>query len=225
MAFSFLVNTHAQSTDGNPVTTGSVDTTGVNLIPVHTAALGNLGGVTDSKGNSYSLAVRSLGSGKSALNYVQAPTVGSGHTFTGGTGNGSFPSIEVAGFSGSDTSPLDVTNSSNSTGTTIQPGSITPGANNELVVAGCAFEISFSPLLSVDGGFSITDNDPGAFALAYGGVLSYLIQTTAAAANPTFTGNSSGPAAATIASFKAATAATFNAGWAYGATKIIGGVF
>jgi hypothetical protein len=60
----------------------------------------------------------------------------------------------------------------------------------------------------VDGSFTITDSDDTNSGVSIAVALSYLIQTTATAANPTltFTGSAGGMAAA-IATFKAASAA------------------
>jgi len=116
----------------------------------------------------------------------------------------SFSSLCLATWIGSVATPLDQVNQFGSTGSvsTIQAGSVTPGETNELVLCGLGSFFSGTPL-SIDGGFTITDQQPGAYSAA----MAYLIQTSIAAANPTWSGLSYRSSAA-IATYKDTPSAT-----------------
>ncbi len=199
----------ALSSNNNGVTTAGINTTGANLIVVGVAAYGGgtfPGTLTDSLSNTWTILTpqNSGGSNYAVLYYCYAPTVGSGQTFTY-TSSFSFPSIGVAAFSGAIASPFDQQNGAvAASGLTIQPGSVTPSVNNEVVLtvfSDGASGVSFS----IDSGFTITDqlqklnngtNNQEGLGLAY------IIQTTAGATNPTWTAGGSSTMAATIATFK-----------------------
>lgn len=218
MAYSTpIVSTSASGNAG--VTTSGIDTTGADLIVVSVSwyivdtPIGSLT-FSDSKSNTWTRLTDSTGGGVAAnvLYYCQSPTVGSGHTFTT---NGAYVSVCVAAFSGSTSSPFDVQNGSGAAGGagTIQPGSITPTVDNELVMCGFCGGAGTSPV-SIDGGFTKIVEEP--VSSSFGGAIAYLIQTTAAAANPTWTLSASGSSKATrIASFKAAAGGTTLASWYY----------
>lgn len=194
-------------------TTGSINTTGANLICVAVSHYAPGGSVvlTDNKSNTYVLA-RNQNDNTTvsaiALYYVLNPTVGSGHTFTlaisGATG---YPSMTIEAFSGIDTGTgLDQVNSSG----TATPGSITPGANNSLVFTGASANGTVpSQTFSVNSGFTIKDQVPFLSAFYFGNASAYLIQGTAAAVNPTWS-YSAGlqTIASAIISFKPAVATT-----------------
>lgn len=203
----------------NGGTTASIDTTGASLL------VAVCGGdppasnftVSDSKGNTWTALTEASGGGfpNGRMYYVANPTVGTGHTFTLG-GTNIYAGIEVASFSGiTSTSPFDqqngVAGSAADGGTaTAQPGSITPSENNELVVAGIC--VSDSSTVTINSGMTVA---PGQIPYAGGSnptiAIAYIVQTTAAAINPTWDGwAGTAGAAFTIASFKeGAAAATY----------------
>lgn len=210
MSFALIANVAAGSTDSISVTTAAINTTGADLIVLEVSdyLLDSPSTISDSKGNTWTT-LTTYDSGqfnRSRLMYVKNPTVGSGHTFTATTTTG-YPSIAVQAWSGAHlTSPFDQQNGSGFfAATSIQPGSITPTENNELVVTGVGSLIVGA--VSVNGGFTISDQvdySPGVhFAVA----LAHLVQTTAAAANPTWSWSGAAQGATGIASFKAAAAA------------------
>jgi hypothetical protein len=187
-------------------TTGAIDTTGANLLVAIVNA--ETPAITDSKGNTWtSLTLQtSAADNKARLFYVANPTVGTGHTFSATL---SYQTVGVIAFSGAHaSSPFDQQNGSAAGSSPASPGSITPSENNCVVVAGYGFGKNANTF-SVDGGFTIAQSNTSVDAVSYGVVISYLIQTTAAAANPavTYTG-SSGECNATIASFKVAAGGT-----------------
>lgn len=214
MTIAFVSGTNV-SAGGTSPTTSSVDTTGANFIAVsicwfNSGQSTTAPSVTDNKSNTFTpLTVRNTGSNLSnVLYYSTNPTVGSGHTFT--LNGVSISSICVAAFSGADTTlPFDLQNGAGSaSAASIQPGSITPGANNEILITGVGSGL-IDPF-SINGGFSIAQQSGNGGNTFFPSGLAYLIQTTAGAANPTWT-STSGPdqMASGIASFKAAAAGGF----------------
>lgn len=177
----------------------AIDTTSATLLVASASSWSNNPSVSDSKGNTWtSLTDQTRNNYHNRLFYVANPTVGTAHTFSNG---GAFPGLAVASFSGVKvTTPFDQENGATSGTTPISTGSVTPSENNELVVAGLGFEPT--SVSSINGGFTIA-----ATSINSGGVgasLAYLVQTTAAAANPAWTTAGNGDLEATIATFKSA---------------------
>ena len=200
MAFALVTNVLAHG--GAAPTSAAVDTTGANLIVGIVSGYAVTPNLSDIKGNTYtSIASVTSGSVISRLVACYSPTVGSGHTFSAVAGS-NYITLAVAAFSGAAASPLDVSNSAiAASASTIQPGSITPTAANELVICGAGTD-GGSAFSSINGGFTITDSQPNAGA-EEGAALAYLIQTSATAANPTWTMAGASNLLAIIASFKA----------------------
>lgn len=200
--YSLVAHIAAGSPNGNTFTTTGINTTGADIIVIGISD--NVGGSTlsDSSGNTWTPLSPSTGtSGVSTLYYCQSPTTSPSHTFTL-TATSNFMSIYVTAFSGSLAAPLDQSNRANSGfTTTIQPGSVTPSQNNELIVTHVCKGIDTSSF-SINSGFSIIDSVTGVGSTHYGGAIAYLVQSTAAAVNPTWT--SAQITGATIGSFKAA---------------------
>lgn len=206
MAYS--LNAHVEAGLGvNGGTTGSIDTTGASFLVLNVAWYdpGTAPTISDSKSNTWSALTKQTSTGSSRLYYCASPSVGSGHTFSA-NGTGSYPSIQVLAFSGSHGTPFDQQNGAASAGATLATGSITPSEDNELVIAGLVHGDNLGGAVSIDGGFTAYKN---AFSSGnnMGGGIAYLIQTTATAANPSWSVTTSTQLAATIASFKASAAA------------------
>ncbi len=214
--YTLIDSTSAASGDTHSATTPEIDSTGADLL---IAAVGDKGFsdgslVTDNYGNTWTKSPPTLYSNLSSteeqvqLWYCKPAAVGPLHAFTVTEVNPSFPSfpsIAVVAFVNSSVSPFDVENGFYliSSGTTIQPGSITPSEDRELVVTAVASDGAISSP-SIGSGFTIVENQPQ-IPTAYGIALAYKVQPTAAAVNPTW--NSGGPSidmTASIASFKAA---------------------
>ena len=201
----------AQSTDGNAITTSSIDTTNATLL-VAGLSYDSVGGpgspaVSDSKSNTWVALTSSGGPGqRSQLYYVKNPVVGTGHTFTGG-GTASFPAIFVVAIRDTDVlANVDQQNNNflGSPGTTIQPGSVTPSLDGEAIVTHAGTSQT-GAVLSIDSGFAILDQFPVSPGLAYGGGLAYRIQSAKTADNPTWTSTGAAEAlCATIATFEPA---------------------
>lgn len=201
MTVALVAHRSDGSPDGNGFTSAAIDTTGANFLVVGVGQTATNGVLTDSKGNTWVELVSPAVSGLTGtLWYAENAIVGTGHTFSI-SGSGNFPSMEIAAFSGVATSSsLDQQNGNAGTGNPIATGSVTPTTNDQLVVTAVG---GFCSSLSIDGGFTISDSVDIAGGAHYGSGLAYLIQTTAAAANPSWTGV--GGAGTKIATFKAAT--------------------
>ena len=117
-------------------------------------------------------------------------------------------SFNVSAWSGTLTGsdPFDVENgfkpsSSADYALTVRPGTITPRQGNELVIAGVGAIQATDSSMKIDSGFTSLTAVPettGVFSQA-----AYLVQGTAAAVNPTWTGGAAYYHSAVIASFKA----------------------
>jgi len=134
--------------------------------------------------------------------FYSVPTaVGTGHSVTV---NGSSASIHMMAWAGATASPLDQTSGAFAAGTSSQPGSVTPTQAHELLVS-CltnAGDTSNSSR-SINGGFTISGqvgDNPAAYSNSVAGA--YLLQTTATAANPTWSFPQYNAANAVIATFK-----------------------
>lgn len=207
MAFALVSNVARATGGANGGTSGAIDTTGATLLVLIIGdANVQLQSVSDSKGNVWNQAVASPldANVQSSIWFACGPglSVGAAHTFTVNRA-GTFPTFCVAAFSGSATDFVNSNNNNKATtagATSLQAGSVTPSKNNCLVIAAIGYRDTTA--LAINGGFIITDQCPFIGATAIGSGLGYLIQTTAAAANPTWSWTNSVGAAATIAYFQ-----------------------
>jgi len=204
MAYSLIAHT-ASGTNSSGTTSSGVDTTGADLIVVAAAYYNGSAAptLTDSRGNTWTGLTEVAAAGGSYLGslrffYCQAPSVGAGHTFTL-SGASSYAALAVAAFSGSAASPADQQGGSGGTAT---PGSITPSEANELVLTAVTDSSPGGIATAVSGGFAVLDTLANSSGNHFGVGLAYLVQTSAAAANPTWSAGNVFPASA-IASFKA----------------------
>lgn len=208
-AFALVAHAAAGGTQ-NTVTTTGVDTTGANLLIVCVSFdTTSTQTISDSKSNTWTALTKTTSSSAGAVCYYSKnPTVGASHTFSN-TGASNFSSIFMEAFSGADTSsPFDQENGATNSSTTLQPGSVTPSQNNEVIVTFLGFNTAGTPI-SIDGGFTQSDTAVDfSSGNHYGGAMAYLIQTSATAANPTWTRTNTQTNSARIATFKAAAATT-----------------
>ncbi len=174
-------------------TTNSVDTTGATLL---VASIQWYPGITtdtvltDSKSNTWNALTKKSVGGISKIMYWSIPTsVGASHTFTSAASE-IYSSLEVTAWSGTHaTTPFDQQNGSTfQNDATVQPGSVTPTEDNELVVCsvGITGNVTTQTALAIDGGFTIQE-EINRVSNNMAGAQAYLIQTSAAAANPTWT--------------------------------------
>lgn len=197
----------AGSSDTSNVTTGSYNTSGANFA---VASVGyyrvvGAGAMDDSNHNTWNPLTAQPSFASDTVNrlyYTQGGTFGSGHTFSF-NGSGNYPSLSVLAFSGAAVSPFDVENGNVATSTTVQPGNVTPSVDNEVVISGLGTgNAGDNPTINLS--FSTPLGTAYASGQHFGSFISYLIETTAAGKNPTWTSSVSEGLASTIACFKAA---------------------
>jgi hypothetical protein len=206
MAFSFIAGVGVQGSQTGG-TTAAINTTGADLIVLILASVsgGGSASISDSKSNTWTPRTdQGHGSnGGGSRIYDCVPTsVGSGHTFTASAAF-MYGGIFVLSFSGAHASPFDQQNTNTGTGTTIQPGSVTPSEGNELIVFGAGALENGIDISSVNTG-TLGSHAAGVTAASYGGGIAYLIQTSASAVNPTITLSGSSGVTANIATYKSA---------------------
>lgn len=185
-----FVGATAKSGTGSSVTTSAVDTTangGANYCLAHVASF-DTPTISDSSGNPYTLitsgATPGLGGGFSYE--TSSPTTSATETWTATSGN-SNPSIAVACFHNVASRSPTFTGGEFSGTSPFAIGSLTPPNTNEIIVA--VIE-SFGGAAPTDSTSPVAMTIPsGASAAQIGGnavAVSYQIQTTATAVNPTF---------------------------------------
>lgn len=203
--------TRIASTKGfgqNGYTATGIDTTGANLLIWTTADNGGAAPtLTDTYNNTWVLIQRYVPIAvATSMYYCLSAVVGSSHTFTCNKATGA-NSGQIRAYSGvKTTGALDQSNANLAFGTTtIQPGSITPSENDELIITAYEFD-NDSALPTINSGFGNIVGDIGSGGTYLGSVSADLIQGTAAAINPTWTRTSSNNNYAIISSFRAAPA-------------------
>lgn len=179
------------SLDNNGFTTPSLNTTGATWLAaeiVNTNAAGC--SISDSKSNTWTQWGTQTAGPVITIYRVDTPTVGSGHTFTV-TCTGEAPTIAVQAWSGTTGSPpADQFLGGNvHPGGTLQVGSITPSTATNVVMSAIGHFITGTQ--TIDSGFTILDQVGTVGGTSYGLAFAYKSQTSATAANPTWTLTSS----------------------------------
>lgn len=204
MAFALIANVAAKSANSNGFTTAGINTTGANLLVATVADANTLDStVSDSNGNTWVKLTNRQIIQRCVLFYCINPgAVGAGHTFTL-VGTATFGSLYVQAWSGVDIAAgFDKENGASAAGAaSIATGSVTPANNDSLLVAGLNSDTTNT--ISINGGFTISDQLTTNGGVAVGGAMAYLVQTTAAAANPTWSWTGANNPNAAIAVFKA----------------------
>ena len=201
-----LVASSATVQGVNGGTSAAINTTGATFLTILVCHYGATAvTVASSPANTWSHGTEtSHGNYKAVIYYSANATVGSSQTFSvAGTGvAATFAAIAFQGVSTS--SPLDQESLSNTAvAPTIQPGTITPTQNNELVIVAMAGDLPTTGSYAINGGYSIFGSGLFINGTAVGGAGAYLIQTAKAATNPTYTiTGSGGNMSAVIDSFK-----------------------
>ena len=144
MAIVFV--NHTALSGQSTTTSSAIDTTGANFLVFAVSFYGaTVPSVSDNKGNTSNyqqLTVYGSPSYSTVLFYCASPTVGTGHTFTV-TGTSIFFAAEVQAFSGIvAVSPFQAgtdSGAAQSSGTSIQPGSISP-TGNSLIISSLGFD-------------------------------------------------------------------------------------
>lgn len=204
-----LIVSTIKGTNSSSVTTDAIDTTGANFIAiVLSSGGGSSATISDSKSNTWTNLTLYVDVFRSiSMSYCYAPTVGSGHTFTGSLAGKN--SIAVAAFNNVATSPFDVENgnvgTTFGTNTPLSTGSVTPSQANSLLIAGLMGDSGLSADMSIDSSFTIANSLKGSDISGggYSCALAYKVLTSSSATNPSWTFSANpAVAAANIAAFK-----------------------
>lgn len=208
MAYALIAETEKAGTQTG-ATTDAIDTSGANLLVVVVGEYAGAGSsndavVSDSKGNTWNaLTRRADGNTASRIWWSSPSSVGSGHTFTV-AGTAIFGGLAVQAWSGSVASPFDQqAGNTNTSAATINAGEVTPTEDDELVVTGICHENNSGGAVSIDDGFTISGAIAYSGGVTMGNAFAYLVQTTAALANPEWNITNAAQVATSIATFKA----------------------
>jgi hypothetical protein len=190
------------------IVTAAIDTTGATLLVL---AVGFYNGahadvtISDSATNTWSTRTTYSQADYSVkIYYAENPITSATHTFTKSV-NDTYGSIAVAAFS--NTAVASVVDGDAGAGgaatTTQQPGSLTPGQNNSLVITALVYPPTAAGAATINSSFTVAHSQNGdAGAGNHSVALAYKVQTTAGAENPTWTSPTSGTLVAAITSFK-----------------------
>lgn len=207
-------NGHVNCSGAGPCTTSGIDTTGASLIACDIAGFsGTIPVVTDSKSNIWHSAPPTFYfSNSTSINiqwvYAQAPTVGSGQTFTG-TGGGGAMSLVCLAFSGVNatayvaSSDMGQINQSTVGGLIITPGAFSVPANDlEVTAIGYAFGTTNTATVDNGGSGSAFNNiENVSNAAAIGQSVSFKVVPGTASFNPGWTTASGVTTSVNAASF------------------------
>jgi hypothetical protein len=186
MSFSLLTHTIKQSANGTNVTTDAIDTTGAKLLVAITCDNSSGQAPTDNKSNTWYSFTSQTNVGITRIHVALGSTlnVGTGHTFTKSAGA---PAIAILAFGATGIISWQTVNTqsgaSSGGATSLQPGSLTPIVNNELIVMGMGDD--WGSGLAVDVG-TLLDSAILVPGVAFGIASAYEIQITATARNPTW---------------------------------------
>lgn len=187
-------------------TTAGLNTTGADFLIIGLACDDAFNQTpSDSKGNTWTQVSTSYTQTNVRVRMWYAPgtSVGTSHTFTATGGGGLVGCIFALALAGvKQSGAFDQINGANGFASTLATGSITPSENNEICVTVMGINASGTPI-SINSSFIETNTEINFGAGDhYGGCMAYLIQTTAAAVNPTWTRTNTNGMAAMICSFK-----------------------
>ncbi len=206
-AFSTPTGTVTESLGESGGTTSAINSSTANLL-VACVAFASGGSITisDSKSNSWT-AGQTAANGPSSLRlYYSVPTsVGTGHTFTI-AGSPIYAAISVQAWAGAHATPYDqINNGAGDPVSSIQPGSVTPSDNGQLLITCMQNSGDTSDSgRTLNSSFTVAGQKGLVGSVSYPVASGYYVQPTAAAINPTWSWSSGATqAVALIATFKA----------------------
>lgn len=189
-------------------TSSGINTTGANLIVINVGYYATASGltVTDSNSNTWTPLTANTGTATyQRFYYCYNPTVGSGHTFTV-SGTTIYATFQVMAFDAVAASPFDteVGNSAGGGWSSLSTGSLTPGQNNVLLVAGIGFGgTNAGTGMAPDSSFLGTVVNGWVSGGHQGGAIAYKVISNGAAHNVTWApGETISEGGAALASFK-----------------------
>lgn len=209
---TYTLQFHVSASGPTTFSTAARDSTSCDLLIVSlTSFQSNIATLSDSKGNTWTgLTAQTYSGGVYQRIYYCQPDashIAASHTFTETAVGNFYGTLNVLGFSGSLASAFDLENGTSGTGFSTgntKPGSIAILTDNELVICGISFDSSQS--LSIDSGFTISDQANYSGGNNFGGGAAYKIQTAHASENPSWTVSGTIGAGIAIASFKSSAA-------------------
>lgn len=192
---ALLTHTSKFSSNASTVTSNAIDTTGANFIIVTIAYYQVVPTFLDSAGNTWTLVRTDVQATNDHLRtYIcYSPITSATHTFSAnGSGGNTYPAIAISSWSGVLSSGLDKQSGAGAnSASSIQPGSITPTVNKELLICVFASDNAATSSQTINSPFTkIEGFGSQPFSLGVG--MAWYIQPTAGAINPTwsFSGNS-----------------------------------
>jgi hypothetical protein len=200
--FALLAHTHTAAGSAGG-TSSAINTTGASLLVCAISCYNGPGATTaptDSQSNTWTALAnhQSAGSDQTRIFYCISPSTSASHTFTQ---SNAYSIGNVTAFSSPSTPVVGSEVSANATATTIQAGSLTPSAANNLIVSAVGANVGGSAASSVNGGFTITDTAAYTSSVSHGASMAYLVQAGATSVNPTWTFSASVPMVAVNAYF------------------------
>ncbi len=186
-------------------TSGEIDTTGATLLVAQVVYI-DATTLSDSEGNTWTARTERTAAfgAKGRLYYAENPNVSATHTFT--LTGGTHGAVGVTAFSGTATSSVfDTETGQSDQFSTAEAGSLTPSQNASLVIASIVQWTSLVGDQSIDDGYTLEEEwSPNSGGDHRGGGIAYLIQTTAAATDPSWTFGGGGDAGVALTAFKPA---------------------
>ena len=185
MAYAFLTGRGDSGALDGPYSSGAFNSLTATLIVIalsYDAA--NVPVLSDSQTNSWTpLTVRSNGAGAATRLYYSAnPSTSATHTATV-SGSGITSGIAIACFSGLP-GTTDQENGASGNANSLATGSVTPTQADELIITSLVKDHNETP--AIGGGFTIAGTGAYVPGSNFMSSIAYLIQTTAAAANPSW---------------------------------------
>jgi hypothetical protein len=202
-----LVASGQFSNNSSGGTSSALNTTGATLLVITETHFQGSGrpSPSDSLGNTWNIVVCAGSGQETCLYYAANPTVGASQTFTVSQA-GSYIGFQILAFSGVPTSsPLDQSSSgAGASVSTIQASpSLTPSTANNLVVSGFGYNGTALPSATINGGFTVTNQQPFNAGVGFGNGAAYLFQSATTSVNPTWTlGGTAATAGTVMAVFK-----------------------
>ncbi len=201
-----LVAKVSATSGANSVTTGTITTSTAVLLVAHCGAFNGVPVISDSKSNMWTALADISDTGlHSAVAYVEAPVVGTLHTFTCTASTGG-PVIHVFAFTvdtGTIVYDSQTVADHNPSAVSLQVSSaITPSAANSVLVSGITLWQHVSSL-AINESYTPSDGDwIDADADSVTDAAAYLIQTSATASQPNWTWTGTAIAVTRLAAFK-----------------------
>jgi hypothetical protein len=176
-----LVAHTATAGNATGATSPAISTIGADLIVVCVNAGTQAVAVSDSLGNSYTLAASATGGNAARIYYCSNPLTSASHTVSW---TGAFGSAEITAWSGvASVNAIGQTNSA----TSGSPGSVLPAFNGSLVICSGA-STDAAAGFAINSGFTVDDSVAFSGGVNFGGASAYLIQSAAAAVAPSWSG-------------------------------------